>query len=174
MGDLERRSGTGLDVPADASLSDLIRAAGAAGDTALVEAVESALTMLAEGRTSQTVVHATTFARAYVYHGEWVADCPRDGCTNVEYVTGKHPRHRGRAGTRGVPYEAYVCTYCGYQAPIEWPLDGEEILRVLERRPVPLNRNWYPAGHRVAVKAGLPHGQTVAELVAENLAHGVK
>lgn len=110
-------------------------------------------------------------ARAYVYAGEWVADCPRPGgvCGNVEFL--HRPRRPG--GPREVPTGFYLCSHCGMQAEITWPDEPEVILAVLSRRPVPGTRNWYPTDHPVALRFGLPHGQTVNDLQVEGEAHGV-
>ena len=110
-------------------------------------------------------------ARAYFNHGRWVADCPREFCTYAfelepgqeTYLCRTRPRRPGAAPGG-----------CGAEAPIEWPADAEEIQRALELRPVESTRNWLPAGHPLAVAAGVPHGQTVADLLAENEEHGVK
>lgn len=56
-------------------------------------------------------------------------------------------------------------------APVEWPADADEIWAVLLERPVPGTRNWYPDGHAEAVRMGLPHGQSVAELRHETAQH---
>jgi hypothetical protein len=122
---------------------------------------------------AQLVVHQTTFARAYVYCGEWVADCPA-GCNNTEFITSKDPRRRGVAGVRGAPHTAFRCSYCRYVSEsIHWPPDAEQILDVLDERPLPHTRNWYPSGHVTAVRCGIPDGQSVQDLIAENIAHGV-
>ncbi|MFJ9413037.1 hypothetical protein ACIRPT_02585 [Streptomyces sp. NPDC101227] len=34
-------------------------------------------------------------------------------------------------------------------------------------RRFPKNRNWYPEGHEFAMRANLPHGQTVKQLLDE-------
>jgi hypothetical protein len=143
-------------------------------DDAAVEHVrQSAALMLARGRTSQLIVHRSTQARAYVYAGEWVADCTRDGCGNTEFATRKPRELRSVAGVYAAPDPVLVCGHCGMRAPIEWPADWLDISRVLDRRPVPHTRNWYPAGHKTAVLAGVRDGETVAELLAENHEHGV-
>lgn len=115
-------------------------------------------------------------ARAYVYSGEWVADCPRPadpmtgkGCGNVEFL---YQSSRLR-GPRDQQKPFFVCSSCGWQAAIDWPRRREEILMALSVRPMPGSRNWYPADHPVAVNFRLPHGQSVAELMEENEAHGV-
>lgn len=109
-------------------------------------------------------------ARAYVYSGEWVADCPRPGCANVEFLY--RPSRRG--GPRDLVLGFYQCSYCGMQADITWPDNQHSILGVLARRPLPDTRNWYPADHPVAVRFGLPHGQSVRDLEDENEEHGVR
>ena len=96
-------------------------------------------------------------ARAWVYSGAWVADCP-SGCGNVETLTGTG---------------AFHCSYCGHLAPVEFPAAIEEITQVLNRRPIPHTRNWFPPGHDLALRAGLPHGQSVNDLLVENDEHGV-
>jgi hypothetical protein len=111
-------------------------------------------------------------ARAYVYAGDWVADCPREGCGNVEHLYDRTSARNPRA-PRIVQKPEFGCSNCGHAAPIEWPADMAAITAVLGLRPVPQNRNWYPASHEVAIRFRLPHGQSVADLVEENAAHGV-
>lgn len=131
--------------------------------------------LAARGRTGQLVVWNTTYARAYVYCGEWVADCPQQDCGNVEFLTLKLDRDRGVAGTVGERKDAFFCSYCKCMATsVHWPADAEEIVEVLDRRPRPHTRNWYPEGHLTALKFNVPDGQTIAELKAENAAHGVE
>jgi hypothetical protein len=115
---------------------------------------------------------ATGQARAYVYAGDWVADCPR-ACGNVEHLFDRaNPRDLSSARTARKP--VYHCSYCQYfTGDIEWPADAEEIVAALSVRPIPHTRNWYPSDHEVAVRAGIPHGQSVADLVDENHDHGV-
>lgn len=114
-------------------------------------------------------------ARAYVYGGQWVADCPRPGegtkpgCSNAEFLY--EPSRMN--GPRDREKSFFICSHCGFQAVIKWPRRREEILMALMVRPVPDNRNWYPIDHPVAVRFGLPHGQSIADLLAENEDHGV-
>ena len=110
-------------------------------------------------------------ARAYVYSGDWVADCPR-GCGGVEHCFDRtNPRdpHSPRLRRR----HEFRCSYCHMTAPIDWPSEMAAIMEVLMLRPVPHNRNWYPKDHDVALRFRIPHGQTVDELRAENREHGV-
>lgn len=103
----------------------------------------------------------TSRARAFVYSGMWVAECPR-GCKNVEKLFDADGRSN-----------VFYCSNCKALADIEWADDEAGIMAVLELRPIPQNRNWFPTGHDLAVRANLPHGQTVADLVDENREHGV-
>lgn len=110
-------------------------------------------------------------ARAYVYSGDWVADCPR-GCGGVEHLYAR-ANPRNPASPRTVQLPTFGCSYCGMTAPIDWPPNLAEILTVLMLRPVPHTRNWYPQDHDVAVRFRIPHGQSVDDLRAENREHGV-
>jgi len=110
----------------------------------------------------------TPVARAYVYNGEWVGDCPLR-CGNVEFLY--QPQQIN--GPRVLKRPFFLCSYCGAQALIDWPDNEHEILAALMVRPVPGNRNWYPADHPVAVNFRIPHGQSVRDLLAENEEHGV-
>lgn len=124
----------------------------------------------------QTPDDTKPVARAYVYQGDWVADCPRAkdpvtqrGCGNVEFLY----RQSRMGGPRDMQNPFFVCSYCGQQAPIDWPRTRDEIMEVLSVRPLPDTRNWYPADHPVAVNFRIPHGQSVKDLVHENEEHGV-
>jgi hypothetical protein len=101
----------------------------------------------------------TGHARAYVNHGVWKADCPRKDCTNARALS---PREG-----------AFHCNNCQLLAPIAWPTEADAIWRVLSHRPVPQTRNWYPAGHELAERLGIPTGQSVKDLHDENKEHGV-
>ena len=110
-------------------------------------------------------------ARAYVYGGDWVADCPRE-CNNVEHLFDLS-RPRDPSSPRTVRKTSFFCSYCKFIADIEWPDNMHEIVDVLSLRPVPHNRNWYPKDHPVAVRHRLPDGQSMEELRDENAEHGV-
>jgi hypothetical protein len=56
---------------------------------------------------------------------------------------------------------------------IVWPHEEENIMTTLNLRPIPHTRNWYPDNHPVALRAGIPHGQSVLDLIQENSDHGV-
>lgn len=100
-------------------------------------------------------------ALAYVYSGQWVAECPH-GCGSVQLVN--------PAGL-----QLFHCICCRQLSEVSHPsLDEmESLMAVLDRRPIAYNRNWYPSGHPVAVAHRLPHGQTVQDLIDENTEHGV-
>jgi hypothetical protein len=113
----------------------------------------------------------TPRTQAYIYGGEWVGDCPREGCANVEYLWEALRIN----GPRIRPKAFYLCSHCGMQAEIEWPpVDFQTAaMDVLMKRPLPDTRNWYPKDHDVAVRFRIPHGQSIADLKAENEEHGV-
>lgn len=108
-------------------------------------------------------------ARAYVYAGNWVADCPREGCGNVEHLFDQV----NSSGLRFARKTSFFCSYCRMIAQIEWAKDEAEIMHVLSLRPVPHNRNWYPEDHETAIKFRVEHGQSVQDLKDENAEHGV-
>lgn len=129
-----------------------------------------------QGKPGQLIVWRSTCVRAYLYRGEWVGDCPEEGCKNAEFLTDKPDNFRWKP-VRGDRKTIFVCSneQCGViTRSIQWPAAAEEIEAVLSLRPLALNRNWYPEGHLTAVSHGIPDGQTVADLVAENEAHGVE
>ncbi|MEU9323180.1 hypothetical protein AB0D91_05110 [Streptomyces canus] len=111
-------------------------------------------------------------ARAYVYSGDWVADCPRIGCGSVEHLYERaNPRQPNSPRVAQKP--EFHCSYCGQTAPIDWPAQLAEITAILMLRPVPHTRNWYPQDHDTAVRFRVPHGQSVEQLQEENVEHGV-
>lgn len=108
-------------------------------------------------------------AFAYVYNGDWVADCPR-ACGGVEFLY----EQRFLNGPRDVRKNFFRCSNCAHATDrVVWPRREAEIMEALLRRPLKQNRNWYPKDHPVAVRFNVPHGQTPAELVAEGEEHGV-
>jgi hypothetical protein len=124
----------------------------------------------------ETADESVPIARAYVYCGEWVGDCPRlkdpvtgKGCGNVEFLY-KPSRMNGPRDRR---LDFYICSSCGQQSVIDWPENEHAILTALSIRPMPNSRNWYPQDHPVAVNFRIPHGQTVRDLLDENEEHGL-
>jgi len=101
----------------------------------------------------------TRAAQAYMNHGRWIADCPRNGCRNALAL------QPGQA--------QFHCTPCGCGvfADVEWPPDFEIIDAVLSVRPIPETRHWAPAGHRQSIACGSPEGQTVMDLINESTNH---
>lgn len=95
-------------------------------------------------------------ARAYVNHSRWISECP-NGCGCALQL---EPRQT-----------TFHCSECLAILPVDWPPDAQEIWDALMERPVPRTRNWFPAGHDLAVRANCPHGQTVAQLREETAEH---
>jgi hypothetical protein len=116
-------------------------------------------------------------ARAYLYSGEWTADCPREGCANAEYLHGlRRPgRPAGPGNPRDVRKPSFLCSYCQQAAVVEWPPQAfmDAVVELLNRRPVPSTRNWYPADHAGAVGFRIEHGQTLEQLREESREHGL-
>lgn len=130
-----------------------------------------------KGKPGQLIVWRATCVRAYFYRGRWVGDCPVPECKNAEYLT-VPPMNvsRYREERQWDRKDYFICSnlQCGtVTSSIQFPHDADEIEDVLNRRPMALNRNWYPAGHLTAVSHGAEDGQTVAELIQENTDHGV-
>lgn len=98
----------------------------------------------------------TTSARAYVNYGRWIADCPRE----CGFALKLDPQQ----GT-------FHCRECGLLTGVDWPSNADDIWNALGERPAPRNRNWFPQSHPLALRAGLPHGQSVDELRAEAREH---
>lgn len=89
-----------------------------------------------------------TIAVAFLNHGRWILECPREFCTNAFLA---------------VPGVAsHTCGNCGLTFTIEHP--APELKTAVEtitaRRPVPATRNWYP-------------WETLEALKLENEQHGV-
>lgn len=126
--------------------------------------------------TYEVPVETVPRARAWVYCGDWVANCPRPedpvtfkGCGGVEFLYEPTVPN----GPRIMEKKIFVCSNCGFQAEISWPRRREDLLSVLMLRPDPTTRHWYPTDHPDAIRWNLPHGQTVSDLLEENEEHGV-
>jgi hypothetical protein len=102
-------------------------------------------------------------AAAYVNHGRWVAGCPREFCNSAQRL--EPGQARIYCGGEGG---------CGLDSEVIWPDDAQAIWDALRRRPVPGTRNWFPTDHELALRANCPHGQSVADLLAENEIYGVR
>lgn len=87
---------------------------------------------------------------AVLAQSRWVAQCP--DCAGAQLAARTDRR--------------LLCSGCGNVIagrrwrPVVWPDDTDAIEQVLAVRPLAHNRNWHP-------------GETVADLVAENAAHGL-
>lgn len=80
---------------------------------------------------------------AYINHGRWVADCPN--CNGAELVA---------------PGVTMICGSCGAEHIVKLPRNRKKIEEVLEVRGEKRLMNWSP-------------GETPADLVAENIDHGI-
>ena len=89
---------------------------------------------------------------AHISWGRWCADCFTSGCHFAQYVTPADPR--------------MWCPMCenaaagGKWVKVHFPPDRERIEELLNRRPLPDNRIWYPF-------------ETIKDLERENEEHGV-
>lgn len=91
------------------------------------------------------VVDSDEVPQAFANEGRWVAKCP---CNGAEVVT---------------PGKPMVCGSCGRRfARVEFPDGWEQAERLLDLRPHRENRNWFP------------DRESVADLRAENVEHGVE
>lgn len=81
--------------------------------------------------------------------GCWVARCMRPWCTNAMQV------EPGDMAVTCVGLDG-----CGYVSWLAWPPDPQAIVAILMMRPVRRTRNWLP-------------GETIADLMGENAAHGL-
>ena len=97
-------------------------------------------------------------ALAYINHGRWIVDCPV--CPSAEELPRKTENQDSLVQCQG----------CHQIIRISWPKNSQQLMRVLKERPI-ANRHWYPTGYPFAMKHGIPHGQTVAELHEETLQH---
>lgn len=95
-------------------------------------------------------------AEAYVSWGLWVADCPRPGCLGAEHYG--HAPITGVVG--GLTQAGFRCARCGQVAAARWPDNADDIWWTLNQRPLLENRSW-----RI--------GETLEDLVVENVTHGV-
>jgi hypothetical protein len=117
----------------------------------------------------------TAQALAFVYSGDWVAECPMPDCGNVEHLFDR-VNPRVPTSPRLVPKGEFVCSHCGLRIGIGWPEPEliQGIMAALNKRPVPHTRNWFPADHPLALRMGVrEHGQSVDDLLTENAEHGV-
>lgn len=95
-------------------------------------------------------------AVAYVSWGIWVAQCPRPDCLGSEHYG--HAPITGHVG--GLTSQGFRCNRCGLVCRSVWPDNLSDIEWVLSQRPLPETRNWLP-------------GETLDELLGENIGHGI-
>ncbi len=99
-------------------------------------------------------------AATYVNHGRWVVECDADDCRGAIDVSESLTLHVAcDCADRSVCY--HETNPCGHIIRLAWPVDADEIWRILYRRHDPSTRNWLP-------------GETVEDLKAENLLHGMR
>jgi hypothetical protein len=93
--------------------------------------------------------------------GRWVAHCDTDGCSGAERVW-PNGQIREKSGRKyGISRQGVLnCGNCGLTSSVTFPVDRKQITRLLNRRPVPETRNWFP-------------GETVEALAEESVAHGL-
>lgn len=94
--------------------------------------------------------------KVYFNWGRWIADCPSLVCKGAEKL------ERWQRSSLCRCRDTQICLhgeYCGTIYEVEWPAFADEIEALMGVRPLE-NRNWWP-------------GETVADLEAENVAHGV-
>lgn len=89
---------------------------------------------------------------AYLNHGRWVVDCSADDCQAVLFAD------RGACVCRDVSVCDHPSIPCGVPIQATFPDARGVIDKLMGRRPR-ANRNW--------------DEETIAELKAENLLHGV-
>lgn len=105
-------------------------------------------------------------ALAYLNHGRWVAECPTLGCTDARLVYEVNPQ-TGLPTGRQLGED--VCAKGHPFAIVMPPAQLEaQIMAAVADRVDDADKAWYPKDHVRAKLAGLPTGQSVADLVAEN------
>lgn len=95
---------------------------------------------------------------AYYNHGRWVVHCPRMTCNAATLVT------PGKRRVKCACRDDIVCEHgepCGQVIDAELPRTHAAIVRTLALRKDVATRNWYPH-------------ETLRDLKAENIAHGVE
>lgn len=114
-------------------------------------------------------------APAFVYEGHWVVDCSAELCLGAELLVCcgrcRFPQHAKRPSAWRQPDA--TCSACGTVTKVLWPVDAEEIDKVLAARPGQTTRNWAPGGHRQSVLSGVLVQQTVDDLRRENAEHNL-
>ncbi len=84
---------------------------------------------------------------AYMNGGRWVVDCSDPDCTGA-----------------GLANSVFVCENCKRITKVVWPVERDEVDRLVEVRPVPETRNW---------RGPWKPDEPVDTLRRENAAHGL-
>ena len=104
-------------------------------------------------------------ATAYVNHGRWIIDCPDEDCQAGLKCSDWTIPETLLTGLVCDCMDEVVCDHPtiphGLAIDITYPDERDEITAILNLRSKRANRNWYP-------------GETVEELKAENVTHGVR
>ena len=97
----------------------------------------------------------------YVNHGRWVVECPAADCRAAIDVSDRLEWGVVTCDCQDRSVCYHNADPCGHKILVGWPTNWQEIDRILGAREDPLNRNWLP-------------GETVEDLKAENLLHGMR
>jgi hypothetical protein len=89
---------------------------------------------------------------AYVNWGRVVAHCGEPNCHD--------------AGELAPGQQQMICVG-GHVSTVKWPPNMPAILAVLGKRADESKRNWFPAGHPMAIAGNFPTDQSPVELEAE-------
>jgi hypothetical protein len=98
----------------------------------------------------------TMESMTYINWGRFVADCADPACQDAVLVN---------------PGQQSASCVNGHTFDVVWAPGIEAATAALEQRPEERRRNWFPAGHPLAVATGQPNGETPDELIAEQSAH---
>lgn len=85
----------------------------------------------------------------YINWGRFIAECPCGDAREVE------------------PGQRMEACVDGHVMDLQWPDDAPQVMAVLGERISAKRRNWFPAGHEVAIRLGQPHGQSLDDLRQE-------
>ncbi len=98
----------------------------------------------------------------FMNDGRWVAVCATVDCSGAERLwPGGEIRQRNDGHDYGITLGGVLhCGNCGLTSQVDVPDNMAEVEAVLAQRPVSQTRNWLP-------------GETIRDLKAENLLHGV-
>lgn len=100
--------------------------------------------------------------QARVNHGRWVVNCRSPLCESAMTLGPPRMDAEGRVWPGlAIGQDTMTCRDCGFvTVDTGWPPDPRGIELVLAWRPDPATRNWEP-------------GETIGDLLRENVEHGV-